>query len=123
MWRQARGNVMRKEFEDVMIRIRGANEPAMHAFFNNVDQTIEALRGAYGPAPAADRKTLLREARKSASTMWDGGDWPSSLGLAISCLNVESKYVPGEDAAYVHRETEKIIRDAVAFFEQKAVSR
>lgn len=43
-WREARGNVMRKELEDAMARMRGANESARSAFFNNVDQTIGHLK-------------------------------------------------------------------------------
>jgi hypothetical protein len=114
MWREARGNVMRQEFEDVMVRVRGANQYAMRGFFNNVAQTIEQLRDAYGPASPSERKTILKHCRKSMSEMWDRGDWPSSLGLAISRLNVESEHVPGEDAAYVKRETDKIIGEATA---------
>ena len=51
--------------------------------------------------------------------MWNSGDWPSALGLCISCLNIESEYLPGEDAAYVKTETDKIIEQAANYFEQK----
>jgi len=117
MWREARGNVLRQQFDDAMMRLKGANEPAMRAFFNNVEQTIEPLREAYGPASPSERKAILKHCRKSMNEMWDRGDWPSSLGLGISCLNIESEHVPGEDAAYVKRETDKIIGEATAFFE------
>jgi hypothetical protein len=119
LWREARGNVMRKEFEDVMTRVRSANAPALRAFYNNVEQTIEPLREAYRPASAAERKALLKECRRSATEMWNSGDWPSSLGLGISALNIESEYVPGEDAGYVKRQTDKVIQEATAFFEKK----
>ena len=119
MWREARGNVMRKELEDVMARMRTANDHARSAFFNNVEQTIGLLREAYRPASASERKAILRECRKSASQMWDRGDWPSSLGLAISCLNIESEYVPGADATHVKAETEKVIQEAGDFFSKK----
>lgn len=46
--------------------------------------------------------------------MWDGGDWPSALGLTVSALNIESEYVPGKDAAYVSAQTDKIIVEAAA---------
>ena len=113
-WREARGNVMRKEFEDVIMRMRSANESAKSAYLNNVDQTIEALKEEYGPASASDRKTLLKNCKKSANQMWASGDWPSALGPGISCLNIESEYVPGEDAAYVKAQTDKIIAEAAA---------
>ena len=80
-WREARSNVMRQEFEDTMARLRNANESAMSAFFNNVEQTIEPLKEMYGPASERERKALMKHCRKSARQMWDSGDWPSALGL------------------------------------------
>jgi hypothetical protein len=44
--------------------------------------------------------------------MRNRGDWYSALGFSISCLNVESAHLTGEDAAYVKRETDKIIEQA-----------
>ena len=88
---------MRKEFEDTMARI-GA---------------------ACGPASTHRRETLLEECRKSGTEMWNSGDYASVLGLCISCLNIESEYLPGKDAAYVKRETDKIIEQAATYFEQK----
>ncbi len=118
MWREARGNVLRKQFDDAMMRLKGANEPAMSAFFSNVEATIEGLRELYRTASDSERKAILKHCRKSMNQMWNRGDWPSSLGLGISCLNVESEHVPGDDAAYVKRETDKIIGEAAAFFEK-----
>lgn len=117
-WREARGDVMRKEFADVMTRIRTANPHALSAFYNNVEQTIEPLREAYRPASAAERKAILKESRRSATEMWNSGDWPSSLGLGISALNIESEYAPGKDAAYVKAETDKVIQQAREYFEK-----
>jgi hypothetical protein len=116
-WREARGDVMRQELEDAMARIHNANESAMRAFYNNIDATIEPLREAYGPASASERKAVLKHSRKSITQMWDSGDWPSAIGLVISILNVESEYVPGEDAAIVKAQTDKIIAEAAAMFE------
>lgn len=119
LWREARGNVMRKELDDVLSRMRKANDPARSAFLNNVGQTIGPLRDSYGRASTSERKLLLKQCRAAASRMWDEGDWPSSLGLAISCLNAESEHVPGSDAAYVRGETGKIIAEAHAHLESK----
>lgn len=118
MWRAARGNVMRKEFDDVLARMNGANESARSAFLNNVDQTVERLREVYRPASPRERKAILKQCRISAEQMWDRGDWPSSLGLGITCLNVESEFVPGEDAVYVREQTDKIIAEAAEFFKR-----
>ena len=116
LFEAARGGVMRKEFEDAMARIGAANRWAV---YNIVQHTIGPLREAYGPASLHGRETLLEECRKSGTEMWNSGDWPSALGLCISCLNIESEYLPGEDAAYVKTETDKIIEQAANYFEQK----
>ena len=94
MWREARGRVMRAEFEDLIVRIRGANGSAMSTFYNEVDQTIDDLRRDYGQASARERKAMLKDCRKGANQMHDTGYWPSALGLGISVLNVESEHVP-----------------------------
>jgi hypothetical protein len=48
--------------------------------------------------------------------MWARGDWPSALGLGISCLNAESHHVPGDDAAYVRSVTDQLIEEARSAF-------
>jgi hypothetical protein len=90
MWREARGNVMRRELDDVMRRLGGANQSAIHGFYNNIWQTIDELKEGYRPATTSERKAILKECRRSAKEMWNRGDWPSSLGLAINCLNIEN---------------------------------
>jgi hypothetical protein len=52
--------------------------------------------------------------------MWNSGDWPGSLGLAITALNVESEFVRGKDAAYVNAGTNRIISDVARLFERNA---
>jgi hypothetical protein len=119
IWREARGTMMRKEFDDIVKRMDGANLAAITSFFNNVDATIGILRENYRPASPLERKALLRECKKSANAMWERGDWPSSLGLAISALNVESESTPGSDAAYVKAETDKVIQEAFNFLQRR----
>jgi hypothetical protein len=117
LFEAARGGVLRKEFEDTMARIGAANGWEV---YKNVHQIIGPLRETYRPAPTHRRETLLAECRKSGTEMWNSGDWPSALGLCISCLNIESEYLPGKDAAYVKTETDKIIEQAAKYFEQKS---
>jgi hypothetical protein len=119
MWREARGNVMRKELTELLARLHKANEYALSAFYNNIEQTIEPLRGTYRQGTTSERKKLLRECRKSAEAMWSRGDWPSALGLGVSALNIEAEFVPGKDATYVKAETDKIIQQASSFFDKK----
>lgn len=112
MWREARGAVLRREFDDAMARMRNANESARRAFLNNLEQTIDPILEEYTPASRRDRKKLSKLCRHEATTMWNQGDWPSALGLAVSCLNVESRFLPGADAAYVKAESDKLLAEA-----------
>jgi hypothetical protein len=112
MWREARGAVLRKEYEDTMARMRDANEPARSAFLNNVHQTIDHVLSLYSTASKSERKAFLKQAREAAIKMWNEGDWPSALGFGISCLNAQSRFVPGDDAVYVSAETDRIIKEA-----------
>jgi hypothetical protein len=112
MWRQARGTVLRKEYDDIMERMRDANTAARSAFLNNVNQTIGDITTTYSSASDAERKTLLKQLREASLKRWNAGDWPSALGLAISCLNAESRFVPGDDASHVKLATDRIIQEA-----------
>jgi hypothetical protein len=113
-----RGSVLRWQLDDAMARLTGANEPTMRAFYSHIKWTIEELRETYRTASNSQRKEILNHGRKSAIQMWNRGDWPWALGLSISCPNVESEHLPGEDAAYVKRETDKIIAEAIASLEE-----
>jgi hypothetical protein len=112
MRREARGAVLRMEYEDTMARMRDANPTAKAAFLNNVHQTIDHVIGFYSSASVAGRKAFLEKMRKASLEMWRSGNRPSALGLAISCLNAESRFVPGDDAAYVKLQTDRIIKEA-----------
>jgi hypothetical protein len=109
---QARGGILRKEFEDVMARVRGASPAARSAFLINVHQTIDHVIGFYSSASVPGRKAFLEKMRKASLEKWTRGDWPSALGLGISCLNAESRFIPGEDAAHVKLETDRIVKQA-----------
>jgi uncharacterized protein YdcH (DUF465 family) len=112
MWREARGAVLRQEYEDIMSRMRGANPAARAAFLNHIHETIDHVIGFYSSASVPGRKAFLEKMRKTSLKMWKSGDWPPALGLGISCLNAESRFVLGEDAAYVKLETNRIIKEA-----------
>ena len=112
MW-EVRATVMRKEFKDVIAKAPGAEVPARFAFLSNVTQTHGAMLRLYSAASPSERRAILRCAKKAATGMWLQGAWPWALGLQISCLNVESRFLSGADAAYVRAETDKIIEEAV----------
>ena len=112
-WRKVRATVMRKECEDVLARAPCAKVPARFDFLNSVIQTHGQMLSLYAAASPSERRAILRVAKKAAFNMWDRGAWPSALGFAITCLNVESRFVPGADAAYVKCETDKIVEEAL----------
>jgi hypothetical protein len=51
-WRRSRGTVMRKEYDDVIARMRKADDHALEAFYNNVDQTAGAAQRRLRPCIA-----------------------------------------------------------------------
>src|SRR6266849_1460108 len=106
-WREGRGTQMREEYKDAIARMRKANLTASSVFLDHVNRTIQELAALYEPASKSRRKTLLRLTRKNAATVWDNGDLPSAISLTIACLSAESRFVPGDDAAYVRLETER----------------
>jgi hypothetical protein len=65
MWREARGAVLRKEYEDAMARMRDADASAKSAFLNNIHQTSEHVVAVYSAASESEREALLKDARTS----------------------------------------------------------
>ncbi len=111
-WREGRGAVLRKEYDDIMGRMRDADESARAAFLAHIHHTIDHVIGYYCSASMSRRKAFLEKMRKTSLAMWKSGDWPSALGLGISCLNAQSRVVPGDDAAYVRQATDLLINEA-----------
>ena len=111
-WHEARGAILRQELADVMARMRDADPDARSAFLNHVHQTIDRVIGFYSSASVPRRKAYLEKMRQASLEKWNSGDWPTALGLGISCLNAESRFIPGEDAAYVKLETDRIVKEA-----------
>jgi hypothetical protein len=95
-----------------VVRMRDADPPARAAFLSSVHQTIDRMLGFYASSSVPARAAYLRKMRKASRKMWAHGDWPSALGLGISCLNVESRFVSGDDASYVKAATDRIIKEA-----------
>jgi len=54
----------------------------------------------------------MKMARKEMGKMWDRGEDWEVLGATITFLNVESRFVPGEDASYVREQTDRLIKEA-----------
>ena len=111
---EPRGNVLREQYDDLKRWIDAANGPAKSACFNYIRSTFDTVTEGYALASSADREQLLKEARKVSRQLWDKGDWPLALALGVIMLNVESRFVPGDDAAFVKAATDALIEEANA---------
>ena len=113
VWLETRGTVIRREFEDAIAKTPGDRTPARFAFLNHVTQTHGAMLKLYSAASPSERRAIMRCAKRAAISMWRQGAWPSAVGFEIICFNVESRFVPGVDAAFVKAQTDKIIKEAL----------
>ena len=114
MSREARGVVMLNELDDIAARIDGANYKALSRFFGKIAHSIAPVKTKYETSSDSDRKAILTLLKKSATEMWEQGDWPSALGLGVISLNVESQFVPGPDASMVKAKTSLLISKAAS---------
>jgi hypothetical protein len=112
LWLHARGAVLRKEYEDLMARMEGANVHARRTFLNNIKATIDEVVATYSAASETERKSFPNDARKAAEQIWANGGWPPALGVGVSLLNAQSRFVPGDDAAYVRSKTDALVKEA-----------
>lgn len=111
-WREAQGAELRREYEAAVARIDGASEATKRVFLNNIALTASPIMYRCLAASPAKRKAFLKEMRKASLDMRNSGDWASALALEISRMNAESRFTSGEGAAYVTRETDRLIKEA-----------
>lgn len=116
LWQEARGNVIRKQYDGLKSRIDAADIPAKSACFALI-RKFEPFRVSYANASSADRKRILQVASKTARQWFDAGDWPRAFGLAIVMFNLETGHLPGDGAAVVKAATDALISEANAYSE------
>jgi len=113
LWRDARdAKTMRAEYDAITERMKGANLQTVRAFLQNIRETIDPLWATCASASRRKRNATLSQMRFEVRRMWDTEDWPLALGAGIACLNVESCYMSGRDAAFVRAKTDKLIGEA-----------
>jgi hypothetical protein len=114
LWkREARGNVLRREFDDLKRRINAADQMQKSAFFEFTRSTFGPVSESYAVASSGDRQRILREIREVSRQLWDAGNRPQALSLGVILLNIESEFAPGDDAAHVKAATDALIRKAM----------
>ena len=107
------GDVLRAQYDDLKRRIDAADVMSKLACFNHIRSTFDPVSEGYALASSADRKRILEEIRKVSRQLWDAGNLPHALALGVILLNVESRFAPGNVAAFVKAETDALIKQAV----------
>jgi len=108
---EARGIVLRRQYDDLRRRIDAADTPARSACFNYIRSTFSSISGAYELASNADRERMLKAVLDVSRKLWDAGNRPQALALGVIMLNIESRFVAGDDATFVKAETDALIKD------------
>ena len=109
---EARGTVLRRQYEDLMRRIDAAGTRARSACFNFISSTFNSVGDAYELASGADRERMLKAVLELSRKLWNEGNRPQALALGVIMLNIESRFVAGDDAAFVKAETDALIKEA-----------
>lgn len=121
LWREARGNVLRKRYEGLRPRIDAADADAKSACFGVMKSHFEFASRHYENASGAERKTFLKHASKTVHQLAGASDWPRALGLTIIMFNLEARYLPGDDAAVLTDATDALIKEACAHSERQPI--
>jgi hypothetical protein len=68
----------------------------------------------YELASSTDRERILKELRDVSRRLWSAGNRPQALALGVLMLNIESRFTPGDDAAFVKQSTDALIKEGIA---------
>jgi hypothetical protein len=109
---EARGIVLRRQYDDLRRRIDAADTPARSVCFNYIRSTFSSISDAYELASNADRERMLKAVLDVSRKLWDAGNRPQALALGVIMLNIESRFIAGDDAAFVKAETDALIKEA-----------
>ena len=109
---EARSTVLRRQYDDLRHRIDAADTPARPVCLNYIRSTFNSIRDAYELASNADRERMMKAVLEVSRKLWDEGNRPQVLALGVVMLNLESRFVEGDDANYVKVETDALIKEA-----------
>jgi hypothetical protein len=123
LWQEARGNVLRKRYESLKLRIDAADPTAKSVCFGVVKSHFEFASSHYASASSAERRRFLKHASKTVHKLSDASDWPHALGLTIIMFNLEARHLPGDDAAALKAATDALIKQACAYPEPQPLRR
>jgi len=109
-----RGSVLRREYDDLRRRIDTADATSKSACLNQIRSTFGPVSDGYKLASPDDRERILKEVRAVSRRLWEAGSRPQALALGVIMLNIESQFLPGDDAAFVKAATDDLIKEASA---------
>jgi hypothetical protein len=107
-WHQARGEQLKKEYDDAVIRIKLLTEEGNERFCKSLDYAFNHWTTAHGlieRAPEGLRKAAAKELRSSAKQRHDSGDLGVSYGFIFLSLHIEASCLPGAEAMSVYQST------------------
>ena len=109
---ESRGAVLRRQYDDLRRRIDAADVSARSACLSYISATFASISDAYELASTADRERMLKAVLDVSRKLWEEGNRPQVLALGIIMLNIESRFVEGDDATFVKAETDALIKEA-----------
>ena len=109
---EARGTVLRRQYDDLRRRIDTADTSARSVCFNYISSIFNSISDAYELASSADRERMLKAVLEVSRQLWEEGKRPQALALGVIMLNIESRFVAGDDAILVKAETDALIKEA-----------
>jgi hypothetical protein len=109
---EARGGVLRRQYDDLRRRIDALDASARSVCLNYMSATFGSIDDAYELASPADRERMLKAVREVSGKLWEGGNRPQALALGVIMLNIESRFLAGDDANFVKAETDVLIKEA-----------
>jgi hypothetical protein len=123
LWQEARGNVLRKKWDKLKCGIDAADYSAKSACLGYIRTRSESLDRLYARSSSVDQKRIYKRVAEESLRFLKAGDWPSACGLYVMMLNIESRYLPGGDAACIKVETDALIKEATAVADPSSLGR
>lgn len=109
---ESRGAVLRRQYDDLRRRIDAADVSVRSVCLSYISATFDSINDAYELASSADRERMLKAVMDVSRKLWQEGNRPQVLALGVIVLNIESRFVEGDDAAFVKAETDALIKQA-----------
>ena len=111
LWKEARGTVLKNDYEDIVARLNNANPVSWKAYHRKLREVVKDYQPPYEIASQSERKRFLKECRQSSAEFWNNGYWPQALGIGAGLIYIESQFTPGTDAEHVRLAIDGVLAD------------